>query len=146
MKHGQFTPISNKTGFKYRQTQPLYIIYFTVVTCFDLILPYSGHQYKITVDNFNFCWRYSPTRACAASFLRLADLTQWHATVGMTPPDEGSARRWDLYPTTDRIRTRKSQQVVGHWDRNTIVLDCSNNWDLSFTIKPLPAAMSDFVL
>ena len=30
-------------GFKYRRTQQLYVIYFIVATCFDLIRPSSGH-------------------------------------------------------------------------------------------------------
>jgi hypothetical protein len=36
----------------------------------------------------------------AASFLRFIYHTKRHITVGMTPLDEGSARRRDLYLTT----------------------------------------------
>ena len=35
-----------------------------------------------------------------ASFLRFLDYTQWNATVGRTPSDEGSDYRRDLYLTT----------------------------------------------
>ena len=45
-------------------------------------------------------WPNSPTRDKAASFLRFLDHIHWHATVGRTSLDEGSARRRDLCLTT----------------------------------------------
>jgi hypothetical protein len=59
-----------------------------------------------TSINDHFVWRNSPTRVMAASFLRLLDHTQWHTTVGVTPLDEGSARRRD--------NTQHSQETYIH--------------------------------
>ena len=42
----------------------------------------------------------SPTRVRASSFLMFLDHTQSHTTVGSTPLDERSARRRDIYLTT----------------------------------------------
>ena len=55
-----------------------------------------------------FLWRNSPTRARATSSFTLLDHTQWHTTVVRTPLDEGSARRSDLYLTTDNTHKRQT--------------------------------------
>ena len=55
-----------------------------------------------------FLWRNSPTLARTASFFRFLDHTQWHATVGRTPLDEGSACRRDLYLTIHNTRKRQT--------------------------------------
>ena len=52
-------------------------------------------------------WRNSPTRTRAASFLKFLDRKQQHATVGRTPLDEWSARRWDLYVKTHNTHKRQ---------------------------------------
>jgi hypothetical protein len=57
---------------------------------------------------FFFLWRNSPTRARATSSFTLLDHTQWHTTVVRTPLDEGSARRSDLYLTTDNTHKRQT--------------------------------------
>ena len=82
-------------------------------------------------------WRDSPQWARASSFTRLLDHTQRRTTVGRTPLDEWSARRRDLFLTTQHsqqtnvhapgwIRTHNLSRRVaadlrlrrrGHWDR-----------------------------
>ena len=52
-------------------------------------------------------WRCGLTRAMASSFLRFLDHTQRHITVGRTPLDEWSARRRDLYLTTNNTHNRQ---------------------------------------
>jgi hypothetical protein len=84
-------------------------------------------------------------RVLASSFLRFRHHTQWHTTVDMTPLDEWSARRRDLYLTN----TQHSQQTnihapggiqtcnasrraaadprlrpLGHWDRLLLHYAC----------------------
>jgi hypothetical protein len=44
------------------------------------------------------------------------DHTQTHTTVGRTPLDEGSARRRDLYLTTQTLY--KTQKSSPRWDSN----------------------------
>ena len=53
-------------------------------------------------------WRCDPTQVMASSFLRFLDHTQRHATVGMIPLDEWSARRRDLYLTTHNTHNRQT--------------------------------------
>ena len=61
-----------------------------------------------------FMWRCNPTRVMASSFLRFLDHTQRRATVGRTPLDEWSARRRDLYLTTNDNHNRQiSMPPVG---------------------------------
>jgi hypothetical protein len=56
---------------------------------------------------FCFClWRCGPTRARAFSFMRFPDHTQRHTILGRTPLDEWSARRRDLYLTTNNTHKR----------------------------------------
>ena len=55
-----------------------------------------------------FLWRYGPTRAKAFSFLRFLDHTQRRITVGRTPLDEWSARRWGPYLTTHNTHNRQT--------------------------------------
>jgi len=54
-----------------------------------------------------FC-RNSPHWAKASSFTKFLDHTQRHTTVGMTPLDERSARRRDLYLTTHNAHNRET--------------------------------------
>ena len=61
-----------------------------------------------------FLWRYDPTRVMASSFLMFLDHTQRRTTVGRTPLDEWSARRRDLYLTTQNTHNRQiSMPSVG---------------------------------
>ena len=55
-----------------------------------------------------FFWRDSRQRAMAYSFLRFLDHTQRRTTVGRTPLDEWSARRRDLYLTTQNTHNRQT--------------------------------------
>ena len=57
---------------------------------------------------FFVLWRCDPTRVMAFSFLMFLDHTQWRTTVGRTPLDEWSARRWDLYLTTHNTLNRQT--------------------------------------
>ena len=58
-----------------------------------------------------FNWRCAPTRAMGSSFLRFLDHTQRRITVGMTPLDEWSARRRDLYLTTHNTHNRQTSMT-----------------------------------
>ena len=55
-----------------------------------------------------FLWRCDPTRVMASLFLRFLDHTQRRSTVGRTPLDEWSARRRDLYLTTQNTHNRQT--------------------------------------
>ena len=46
-----------------------------------------------------------------SSFKKFLDYTQRHTTVGMTPLDEWSARRRDLYLTTHNIYNRQTSMT-----------------------------------
>ena len=52
-----------------------------------------------------FFFRCGPTRAMTSSFLRFLDHTQRRATFGRTPLGEWSARRRDIYLTTQTLTT-----------------------------------------
>ena len=56
--------------------------------------------YYVLRDPTVCSWRDSPQRATASSFTRFLDHTQRCTTVGRTPLHERSARRRDLYLTT----------------------------------------------
>jgi hypothetical protein len=67
-------------------------------------------------------------RARPTLFLIFLHHIKWHITVGKKPLDEGSARRRDLYLTTQATHKRQaslprrdsnqqSQQAIGHRDR-----------------------------
>ena len=97
----------------------------------------NGHSHADDNAVFFPLWRSSPQWARASSFTRFLDHTQRRATVGRTPLNEWSARRRDLYLTTQHsqqtdihapggIRThnlsRRAAADVrlrprGHWDR-----------------------------
>jgi hypothetical protein len=49
-------------------------------------------------------------------FLFSLDHTQTHTTVGRTPLDEGSARRRDLYLTTQTLYKRKTSMLPVGWE------------------------------
>ena len=55
-----------------------------------------------------FFWRCDPTRVMASSFLRFLDHTQRRTTVRRTPLDVWSARRRDLYLTTQNTHNRRT--------------------------------------
>jgi hypothetical protein len=65
-------------------------------------------QVKPTVNEIKCkrSWRHSPKWARPSSFTRFLDHTQRRKTVGRTPLDEWSARRWDLYLTTHNTHNR----------------------------------------
>ena len=53
-------------------------------------------------------WHDSPQGARASSFMRFLDHTQWCTTVGMTPLDEWSAHRRDLYLMMHNTQKRQT--------------------------------------
>ena len=61
-----------------------------------------------------------PQWARVSSFKRFLYHTQWRTTIGMTPLDEWSARRRDLYPTKHTLSRRGAADLRlrprGHWD------------------------------
>ena len=67
---------------------------FNVVVSFSLSF-HARERYRLSF--FFFSWRKSPQWAKASSFTRFLDHTQRRTTVGMTPLDEWSASRRDLY-------------------------------------------------
>ena len=66
----------------------------------------------LTAPSFSFIWCNSPHWAGASSFTRFLDHTRRHTTVDRTPLDEWSARRRDLYLTTQHSR-QTSMPPVG---------------------------------
>jgi hypothetical protein len=73
--------------------------------------------------HFYLSWRNSPTRTKAASFLRFLDHTQLHTTVVMTPLDEGSARRRDLYLPVHNSHKRHASMPPAGFEPSTPVSD-----------------------
>jgi hypothetical protein len=74
-----------------------------------------------------FFWLCSPARTMASSFARFLNHTQRRATVGRTPLDEWSARRWDFYMTTHT----KDKLPCRRWDFFFLLL--FNNTDKRIT-------------
>ena len=60
---------------------------------------------------FFFWWLCDPTRVMASSFLRFLYHTKRRNTVGRTPLDEWSARRWDLYLTTHDTHIKQTAML-----------------------------------
>jgi len=60
----------------------------------------------------------------ASPFTRFLDHTQWHTTVGMTRLDEWSARRRELYLTTNNTHNKHSQDSSGR----VISLSQTSTW------------------
>ena len=94
---------------------------------------------------FLFFWRNNPLWTRTSSFTRFLDHKQRRTTIGRTPLDEWSARRRDLYLTTNNTHNRQtsmppcgirthnfSRQVAadlrlrlsGHRDRHLVGLCC----------------------
>jgi len=69
-----------------------------------------------------FLWRCDPTRVMASSFLRFLDYTQRRTTVGRTLLDEWSARRRDLYLTSQNTHNKHPWP---RWDSNPWSLQAS---------------------
>ena len=65
------------------------------------------YVYKHKWPYFFFSWRCDPKRVMASSFLRFLDHTR-RTTVGRTPLDKWSARRTDLYLTTQNTHNRQT--------------------------------------
>ena len=65
-----------------------------------------GHRHRRFLIVFVCFWRYSPQWARASSFTRFLDHTQRRIALGMTPLDEWSACRRDLYLTTHNTHNR----------------------------------------
>ena len=82
----------------------------------SFILKFNGYDmgFKTTQQKFQshffFLWRCDPTRVVAPSFLMFLDHTQRRTThtVGRTPLEESSARRTDLYLTTQDTHNRQT--------------------------------------
>jgi len=66
----------------------------------------------VSKESFVCFWCVSPHWARASSFTRFLDHTQQCTTVGRTPLDERSARRRDLYQTTDNTHSRQTSMPL----------------------------------
>ena len=95
------------------------IFYSSLISSFPImLLRYClGDFEMITVYTINPPsappWRCGPTRVMATSFLKFLDHIQRRITVGRTPLDEWSARRWDLYLTTHNTHNRHPWPRLG---------------------------------
>jgi len=75
----------------------------------------TRHQVHVSTLFFVCFWRSTPPQwARASSFTMFLDHTQRRTTVGRTPLDEWSARRRDLYVTTQNTHNR--QISMPRWD------------------------------
>ena len=81
-------------------------------------------------------WRCTPTRAMASGFLRFLHHTQRRTTVGRSPLDMPSARRRDLYPTTQNNHKRQtslprrgSNHNLSRWEAADLCLRPHGHWD-----------------
>jgi hypothetical protein len=83
-----------------------------------------------------FLWLCSPARVMT-SFTRFLDHTQRRATVGMTPMDEWSARRRDLYLTTHNTH----KNPCPRWDSNPRSQQASGRRHPPYTARPLEPAV-----
>jgi hypothetical protein len=85
------------------------------------VWPYCRHR-RITENtkvSFRFvsqCFPLLPVHSRCRGCLFSLDHTQTHTTVGRTPPDEGSARRRDLYLTTQTLK--RDKDPCPRWDSN----------------------------
>ena len=86
----------------------IYIYDLTIVKSYIYI-----YNIYIFVCLFVCLWRCDPTRVMASSFLRFLDHTQRRTTFGITPVDEWSARRRDLYLTTHNTHNRQYIHAPG---------------------------------
>jgi len=117
------------------------IIIKGTVLCLRSVLNRFRMILIIAIIHFFFLWRCDPSRVMA-SFLMFLDHTQWRTTVGRTSLYEWSARRRDLYLTTQHSQQTnihapqldsnpESQQAsgrrlrlrpCGHWDRQRLFI------------------------
>jgi hypothetical protein len=68
-------------------------------------------------------WHYNPLWFWASSTWRLRDHTQGHTTGGMTPLDEWSGRRRDLYLTTHNTYKRQTSMPSAGFELATSTTD-----------------------
>ena len=109
------------------------IPFFSLAKCFETALyheekPAFWQETRLTTARLAIPWfgdfwgmgRNSPPPqwAMASSFVRFLDHTQWRTTVGRTPLDEWSARRWALYLTTHNTHNSKHPCPGGIRARN----------------------------
>jgi hypothetical protein len=73
---------------------------------YDILSPPC--KYHVMFVLVCFFWPNSPQWARVSSFTRFLDHTQRRTTVGRTPLDEWSARRSDLYLTTQNTHNRQT--------------------------------------
>jgi len=82
----------------------------------------------------------APQWARASSFVRFLDQTQRRTAGGMTPLDEWSARRRDLYMTTHNTHNRKtSMSLVGFEPTSRLASGCQvayATWQRPTTARP----------
>ena len=72
-------------------------------------LTQNFHKWLLTLSPLFFLlWRCDPTRVIATSFTMFLDHTQRRTTFGRTPLNEWSARRRDLYLTTQNTHNRQT--------------------------------------
>jgi hypothetical protein len=77
-------------------------------------------------NSFFLLWPCGPSRARASSFTRFLDYTPRHTTFGKNPLDEWSARRTDLYRTTQNTHNRplpdntQHSQQTSTWQHTTL--------------------------
>jgi hypothetical protein len=89
--------------------------------------------HRQTSFSFPFPWHNSPNRAYAVSFLEVSRPHSFrHTTLGMTPLDEWSARRRDLYLTTHK----HSQETNIHAPGGIRTRDPSNRWHEIPRLRP----------
>jgi len=81
-------------------------------------------------------WRCGPTRVMASSFfLRFRDHIQRRTTVARTPLNAWSARRRDLYMTTDKLPCPR-------WDSNSQSQQASGRRPTPYPARPVGSAVS----
>jgi hypothetical protein len=105
-------PHSICTTYSYEQHKGLEVTTFESLRSSYQSKAYNNYP-KWVKNSLFFIWRNSPQRVRASSFTWFLDHIQRRTTVGMTPLDEWSARRWDLYLTNTKHSQQTSMPPVG---------------------------------
>jgi hypothetical protein len=96
-------------------TRRLITAFLSLINPVHISPSHSGY-----VCSFVRFWRDSPQKTRASSFTRFLDHTQRRTTVCRTPLNEWSARRRDLFLTTNNTRNRQtSMPSVGFEPTNS---------------------------
>ena len=98
-------------GFKFRTADCMGIVLWNMTPCDILNRPTVGLLY--TILSLSLLWRFGPYSGHGLLY-RGFTITPRHTAFGRTPLDEWSARRRDLYLTTQNTHKRQISMTLRH--------------------------------